>query len=100
MLRLVCGYTLQSKCLEEKQYFHDQLKGEWNMHSAGDLAMYLGDCNRCIGRHIDGFDGVYGGYGVGHRNLVGRMSLEFCLEKNYVCQIHGLREKRGMKHSD
>ena len=30
------------------------------MHSAGDLAMCLGDINGHIGRHIDGFDGVHG----------------------------------------
>ena len=35
---------------------------------------------------------MHGGYGIGQRNLEGRM---FCLEKE-LCQIHGLRErKRG-----
>ena len=29
--------------LEEKQYFYDELKGEWCMHSAADLVMCLGD---------------------------------------------------------
>ena len=28
-----------------------------------------------MGRHIDGFDGVHGVYGVGERNLEGRMFL-------------------------
>ena len=32
-------------------------------------------------RHIDGFDGVSGGCGVGQRNLEGRMLLEICLCK-------------------
>ena len=32
-------------------------------------------------RHVSGIDGVYGGYGVGQRNLEGGMLLEFCLEK-------------------
>ena len=51
--------------------------------------MFLGDFNG----HIDG---VHGGYGVGQRNLVERMLLEFCMEKSYMCQVHGLREqKRG-----
>ena len=31
--------------------------------------MCLGDFNGHIGRHIDGFDGVHGGYGVGQTNL-------------------------------
>ena len=54
------------------------------MHSAGDLVMCLGDINGCIGRHIDGSDRVHGGYGVGQKNLEGRMLLEFCLE-NKLC---------------
>ena len=51
------------------------------MHSADDLVICLGDINVHVGRHIDGFDGVHGGYGVGQRNSEGRMPLEFCLEK-------------------
>ena len=35
------------------------------MHSADVLVMYLGDFNEHIGRCIDGFNGVHGGYGVG-----------------------------------
>ena len=43
--------------------------------------MCLGDINGYEGRHINAFDGVYGGYGVGQANLEGRMLLEFCLQK-------------------
>ena len=45
------------------------------MHYADDLVMCLGDFNGHIGWHVDGFDGVHGGYGVGQRNLEGRMLL-------------------------
>ena len=38
------------------------------MHSAGDLVMCLGGFNLHVGRHIDGFDGVHDGYGLGQRN--------------------------------
>ena len=51
------------------------------MHIADDLVMCLGDSNGHVGRHVYGFDGVHGEYGVGQRNLEGRMLLEFCLEK-------------------
>ena len=51
------------------------------MHSADDLVMCLGDINGRDGRHIDGFEGVHGGCGVGRRNLEGRMLLEYCLEE-------------------
>ena len=82
VLRLICGYAPQSgKSLEEKQSFYDKLKCEWDMNSADDLVMCARDFNGHFGRHIDGFNRVYGGYGVGQRNLEGRMLLEFCQEK-------------------
>ena len=38
VLRLICGYSLQSgRSLEEKQSFHEELKGEWDVHNTGDL---------------------------------------------------------------
>ena len=30
----------------------------------------------------DGFEGVQGGFGIGKRNLEGRLLSEFCVEKN------------------
>ena len=60
--------------------FYDELKCEWDMHSADDSVMCLSDFSRHIGKHIDGFDGVHVGYGKGQRNLEGRMLLEFCLD--------------------
>ena len=68
------------------------------MHSAGDLVMGLGDFNEHIGRGIDGFDGVHGGYGIGQRNLEGRMLLEFCLEKE-LC-VSNTWSKRGKEEGD
>ena len=35
------------------------------MHSAGDLVMCSGDFNGHVGRHIDRFDWIHGGYGIG-----------------------------------
>ena len=68
------------------------------MGYADDLVMCLGDFNGSFGRHIDGFYGVHGGYGVGQRNLEGRMLLDFCLEKE-LCVSHAWsrgERKRGM----
>ena len=68
-MRLICVYALQSRgCLEEEQSFYDKLKCEWDMHSAGDLVMCLGDFNGHVGMHIDV---IHGGFGVGKRNLEG-----------------------------
>ena len=66
--------------MEDKQSFCDELKGEWDRHSVGDLVICLGEFNGHVGWYIDGCDGVHGGYGMGQRYLEGRMLLEFCLE--------------------
>ena len=59
VLRLICGYAPQSvRSLEEKHSFYDELKCEWDMHSADDLVMCLGYINGHVDRHIDGF-GVF-----------------------------------------
>ena len=82
VLRLIYGYAPQNgRSLEENQSFYDKLKCEWDMHSAYDLVMCLGDSDGHIGRHIDGFDLLHGWYGVGQRYLEGGMLLEFCLDK-------------------
>ena len=76
VIRLICGYVPQSRRnLEEKLSFYDGLKYEWYINSADDLVMCLGDFNGHVGRHIDGFDGVQGRYGVGQRKLEVRMLL-------------------------
>ena len=65
----VCKFSLQydgGRSLEEKLSFYDELKCEWDLHSAGDLVMCLGYFNVHVDRHIDG---VHGWFGVGQRNL-------------------------------
>ena len=67
------------------------------MESAGDLAMCMDDYNGHVGRHIDGFDGVHGGYGVGKKNLEGRMLLQLSLNKElYVSTTWSKREAKWM----
>ena len=74
VLMLICGYPTQNgRRLKEKQSFYDELKGEWDMHSADDLVMCLGNFNGHIPRLVDGLYVVRGWYYVGQRNLEGRM---------------------------
>ena len=77
---------------EEKQSFYE-LKGEWDMHSACDSAMRLGDISGHIDRHIHEFNEDHGGYGIGHKNFEGRMSLEICHVKE-LYQIHVMGERK------
>ena len=69
------------KKFARKHSFYDELEGERDIHSTGDLVMCLCDFNGHVGRYIDGFNGVHGVYCVGQRDLEGRMSLDFGLEK-------------------
>ena len=81
MLSLICGYAPQSgRSLEEKLSFYDELNCEWDAHSANDLLMCLGDFNGHVGRHIDYFDELHGGYGVcqsffGRKNVIRVLSV-------------------------
>ena len=85
VLRLICGYAPQSgRNLEEKQSFYDKPKCEWDMHSADELVLRFGDINGHIGRHIDGFDGVHGGYGIGQRNVIRVLSGERIMCVKYM----------------
>ena len=63
------------------------------MNTVSKLVMCFGNFNGHAGWHIDGFDGVHGGFVVGQVNLEERMLLKFCLEKE-LCQIHGLTEEK------
>ena len=56
------------------QPFYDELKYEWDMHSADNLVMCLVDFNGHVGRHIYGFDRVHGGYG--RKNVIRVLSGE------------------------
>ena len=49
-----------------------------------------------VGRRIDGFEGVHGGYGIGKRNAEGRRLLEFCNEKE-LCVANTWFEKEQRK---
>ena len=85
VLRFICGYAPYSgRSFLGRHSFYDELQGEWDVQFADDLVMCLGDFNGHVDRHIDGF---YGEYGVGQRNLEGRMSLDFCLEMELCVSI-------------
>ena len=82
VLRFICWYAPQSESSsEDKQSLCDELKCEWDMFSAGDLVMCLGNINRYVGGNSHGFDGVHGWYVVGQRNLEGRKLLQYSLKK-------------------
>ena len=75
---MCCSRFVSMRCYVEevwtrKLFFCDELTGERDMHSANELVMCMGDFCGHMGRHIDGFDGIHGGYGEYQRNVDGRM---------------------------
>ena len=48
VMRLICGYAPRSgRFLKEMQYFYDELKSEWDMHSVDDSVVCVDDYNGC-----------------------------------------------------
>ena len=93
VLRLMCGYAPQGGgSLEEKQSFYDELKCEWDMHSAGDSVMCLDDLmDMLVGILMALMEGM-----VLFRGIWKEECYSFVWRINYVCQIHGLGwRKRG-----
>ena len=71
-MRLTCWYAPQSVgSLVHKLSFYDELKTKLDMHGVDDLRICSFDFNGHVGRHIDGYDGPRGVYGVGQSNLEG-----------------------------
>uniref|UniRef100_A0A0L8IFM1 Endonuclease/exonuclease/phosphatase domain-containing protein n=1 Tax=Octopus bimaculoides TaxID=37653 RepID=A0A0L8IFM1_OCTBM len=54
----------------------------------------MGDFNGHVGKWNQGSEGVHGRNGIGERNLEGRMLLEFCDEKEFVCGEYVVLENR------
>ena len=79
---VICANASQvgrSEC--EKNQVYNDMDNEWDLKNSGEVVFGLGDFNGHVGRQIDGFEGVHGGYGIGKRNVEERRLLEFCGEK-------------------
>ena len=62
---------------EAKDRFWDQMLSVTGSILASELIV-VGNLNGYAGTNVDGYDGVYGGYGFGGRNVDGEWILEFC----------------------
>ena len=61
-----------------------------------EVVLGLGDFNRHVGRLIDVFEGVHGGYEFGKRNVEERRLLEFCDVKE-LCKTNTWFEKKEQR---
>ena len=49
----------------KKRNFYEDLSREWTTHHMSELIIGMGDFNGHVGRNIDGFQGVHGGFSIG-----------------------------------
>ena len=64
-LEVICAYATKvgrSEC--KKDPFYNDMASEWNLQNPGKVVLGLGDFNKHVGRRIDDFEGVYGGYDI------------------------------------
>ena len=67
------------------------------MQNLGEEVLGLGDFNRHVGRRINGFKGVHGGYEIGKRNVEVKRLHEFCDEKKLCVANTWLEKKKQRK---
>ena len=82
--------------LRERSIYND-MASEWDLKNSGETVFGLRDFNKHVGRWIDGFEGVHGGYGIGKRNVEETRILKFCDEKELCMANTGFEKKEQRK---
>ena len=78
VVNLVSVYAPQTgRGKEEKEEFFLVLGKVLSDIDVGEGLLICGDMNGHVGAGVDGFEGVYGGYGFGRRSVDGEMLLAF-----------------------
>ena len=77
VLNLISVYAPQTRrSMVEKEEFLAMLGEVVPGINPGERLLICGDLNGHVGSEIDGFEGVYGGFGFGKQNVEGEMILE------------------------
>ena len=91
---MICAYAPQSgKPVSEKERFYEEMAPEWSMANANEMVLELGDFNDHVEKCPERFEGIHGGYGLEKRNVEGRMSLDFWVQKE-LCVTNAWYKKR------
>ena len=102
VIKVICAYVPpvgRSEC--KKDQFYNGMASEWDLQNPGKSWQNLGmgDFNEHVGKQIDGFEGVHGGYGIGKTNVEGRKLLEFC-DKKELCIANTWFEKNEQRKNN
>ena len=97
VIRVMCAYAPNVGRLEcKKEQFYNDMASEWTLQNPEEVVLGLEDFNRRVGRQIDGFESVHGGYGIGKRNVEGKRQLEFCDQKE-LCVTNTWFDKKEQR---
>ena len=98
VVRIVCAYAPQcGRSMSQKEKFYEEMVRGCEVENASKVLICLGDFNGHIGKEVEGFEGVHGGFGIGKRNLDGRLLLEFCVEKDLCVGNSWFKKKDSRK---
>ena len=98
VVRIVCVYAPQyGRSMSEKEKFYEEIARGCEVENANEVLICLGDFNGHIGKKVDGFEGVHGGFGIDKSNLEGRLPLEFCVEKDLCVGNSWFKKKDSRK---
>ena len=68
VIRIVCAYAPQcARSMSEKENFYEELAKRCEVENANEVLICLKDFNGQIGKKVDEFEGVYGGFGIEKR---------------------------------
>ena len=83
VILVICAYAPQvgrSEC--EKDQFYKDMASEWDLQNSSKVVLGPENFNGHVGRRIDSFEGVRGGYGIGKRNVEGKDYSSFVMKKS------------------
>ena len=90
VVRIVCTYAPQcGRAMSEKKKFYEKMARRCEVENANEVLSCLGDFNGHIGKEVDGFEGVHGGFGIGKETR----RVDFVLKRICVWVIVGLRKR-------
>ena len=66
----------------EKDQFSNEMTHERNLKNPGEIVLVVEDFNGHVGKRIDGFEGVYGGYKIGKKMFKKEDCLSFAIKRS------------------
>ena len=83
--------------MSEKEKFYEETARGCEVENENEVLICLENFNGHIGKEVDGFESVHGGFGISKRNVEGRLQLKFCVEKSMCVGNSWFKKKDNRK---